>query len=144
MGYLNPLLQLPAAQELMSLPGQLRALVECLFREIRAHANAEAETAWKRRKAPMAVYWRWVATISRHIAHALSKGGGISTKAYELVDWRNPDTDPPDDRLTVLIIPGGQVEAEFGYMDGAQWRYADGTPCLRVIWWAHNLTGPQS
>lgn len=73
MGYLNPLLNLPAAKELMSLPADQRAVIERLFRQIRAHANQEAETSWKRRKAPMALYWRWVATISRHIAHALSK-----------------------------------------------------------------------
>ena len=74
MGYINPLLDLPAAKELMGLPAEQRSVIERLFREIRAYANAEAENAWRRRKGPMALYWRWVATISRHIAHALSKG----------------------------------------------------------------------
>jgi len=35
--------------------------------------NAEAENAWRRRKGPMAAYWRAVATYARHLAHALSK-----------------------------------------------------------------------
>lgn len=43
------------------------------MRELRDAANAEAEKAWRRRKGPMAVYWRAVATYARHLAHALSR-----------------------------------------------------------------------
>lgn len=42
------------------------------MRELRAQANDEAESAWKRRKGPMAAYWRAVSTYARHLAHALS------------------------------------------------------------------------
>ena len=73
MGYLNPLLRLPAGRALLALPPDQRAAIEAVMRELRDQANAEAETAWKRRKGPMAAYWRAVSTYARHLAHALSK-----------------------------------------------------------------------
>ncbi len=73
MGYLNPLLQLPAGKALMALPLADRKRIEAVMRELRDQANREADTAWKRRKGPMAAYWRAVATYSRHLAHALTK-----------------------------------------------------------------------
>lgn len=75
MGYINPLLRLPAGKALMALPADQRAALEPVLRELRDQANAEAENAWKRRKGPMAAYWRAVATYARHVAHALSRGG---------------------------------------------------------------------
>lgn len=74
MGYINPLLQLPAGKALMQLPREDRARIEAVLRELREQANAEAEAAWSRRKGPMAAYWRAVSTYSRHLAHALSQG----------------------------------------------------------------------
>lgn len=74
MGYLNPLMRLPSAKKLMALPPEQRAPMEALLRELRADADREAENAWKRRKGPMAAYWRAVSTYARHIAHMLSKG----------------------------------------------------------------------
>lgn len=78
MGYINPLLKLPAGQKLLSLPAADRAPIEAVMRESRAEADREAEIAWARRKA-MAAYWRAVATYARHTAHALSKGGSSTT-----------------------------------------------------------------
>ncbi len=75
MGYINPLLRLPSAKKLLALPADQRAPSESLLRELRADADREAENAWKRRKGPMAAYWRAVSTYARHIAHLLSKGG---------------------------------------------------------------------
>ncbi|NIF40203.1 hypothetical protein F3J14_04645 [Burkholderia sp. Tr-862] len=72
MGYLNPLLKLPAGKALLNLPAEQRAALEAVLRELRDQANAEAENAWRRRKGPMAAYWRAVATYARHTAHALS------------------------------------------------------------------------
>ena len=72
MGYLNPLLRLPAGQALLALPDTDRQRIEAVMRDLRHQANDEAEKAWKRRKGPMAAYWRAVATYARHIAHALS------------------------------------------------------------------------
>lgn len=72
MGYLNPLLKLPAGRRLLALPAEQRAPLEAVLRELRDQANVEAENAWRRRKGPMAAYWRAVATYARHTAHALS------------------------------------------------------------------------
>lgn len=74
MGYINPLLKLPAAKQLLAMPQAQRAALEQLLRELRADADREAENAWRRRKGPMAAYWRAVATYARHTAHVLSKG----------------------------------------------------------------------
>ena len=71
MGYLNPLLRLPAGRALLALPEQDRTRIEAVMRDLRHQANEEAEKAWKRRKGPMAAYWRAVATYARHVAHAL-------------------------------------------------------------------------
>lgn len=73
MGYINPLLHLPAGRALRQLPPEDRARIEAVMRELRAQANEEADRAWARRKGPMAAYWRAVATYARHIAHALSQ-----------------------------------------------------------------------
>jgi hypothetical protein len=73
MGYVNPLLKLPAAQKLLELPADQRAVIEQLLRELRADADRLAEQSWKKRKGPMAAYWRAVATYARHLAHALSR-----------------------------------------------------------------------
>jgi hypothetical protein len=73
LGYLNPLLKLPADRALRSLPREQRAPLQALLRELRAQADAEAEKSWRKRKGPMAAYWRAVATYARHTAHALSK-----------------------------------------------------------------------
>ncbi|TAA12429.1 hypothetical protein EA658_10040 [Pseudoxanthomonas winnipegensis] len=73
MGYLNPLLNLPAGKALQSLPAPDRARIEAVMRDLRQQANAEAEKAWERRKGSRAAYWRAVATYARHVAHALSK-----------------------------------------------------------------------
>ncbi len=75
MGYINPLLELPAGRALQALPVEQRAALEMLLRQLRAQADAEAEKAWRRRKGPMASYWRGVATYARHTAHALRRAG---------------------------------------------------------------------
>jgi len=74
MGYINPLLRLPAARRLIALPAEQREPLEALLRELRAEADREAENAWRRRKGPMAAYWRAVATYARHVAHVLARG----------------------------------------------------------------------
>ena len=71
MGYINPLLRLPAAQALLALGERERTAIRLLMNDLRRQANDEAETSWRRRKGPMACYWRSVATYARHVAHAL-------------------------------------------------------------------------
>lgn len=72
MGYINPLLRLPAGQKLQQLPKTDRERIEAVMRDLRDQANTEAENAWRRRKGPMAAYWRAVSTYARHVAHALA------------------------------------------------------------------------
>jgi hypothetical protein len=50
MGYLNPLLKLPAGRALLALTPEQRAPIEAVLRELRDQANIEAENAWRRRK----------------------------------------------------------------------------------------------
>ena len=73
MGYLNPLLKLPAGQALLALPPEQRRAIAEVMRDLRAEANTKAEESWRRRKAPMAAYWRAVSTYARHVAHALER-----------------------------------------------------------------------
>ncbi|MDC6180062.1 hypothetical protein [Ralstonia solanacearum] len=73
MGYINPVLKLPAAQKLAALPLEQRLAIAAVFRELRGVADDLAESSWSRRKGPMASYWRGVATYSRHLAHALER-----------------------------------------------------------------------
>lgn len=70
-GVRNPVLFLPAAQRLRSLPAGQRHLLGDLLREIAADADAKAERAWKKRKGPMAAYWRATCTYAKHIARAI-------------------------------------------------------------------------
>ena len=70
MGYINPLLELPAGRG-SGASGADRQRLARVLRELRTQANDEAEKAWARRKGPMAAYWRAVATYARHTAHAL-------------------------------------------------------------------------
>ncbi|WP_235503956.1 MULTISPECIES: hypothetical protein [unclassified Acidovorax] len=67
-------MKLPAGRALLALPPADRLRIEGVMRELREQANTEAENAWRRKKGPMAAYWRAVATYARHTAHALSKG----------------------------------------------------------------------
>lgn len=78
MGYDNPLLRLPAGKKLLALPKEDRERIEAVMRELREQANEEAENAWRRRKGPMAAYWRAVSTYARHLAHALAKGAPLA------------------------------------------------------------------
>lgn len=72
MGYINPLLDLPAGQSLLALPAEDRARMRAVLLELRKQANDQAEEAWRRKKGPMAAYWRAVSTYARHLAHALN------------------------------------------------------------------------
>jgi hypothetical protein len=67
----NPVLALPSAARLKGLPPEARAALEAILLELRADAGARAEHSWKRRKAPMAAYWRAVSVYAGHVARAL-------------------------------------------------------------------------
>jgi hypothetical protein len=73
-GVRNPVLLLPAASRLLALPASERRLLGLLFREIAREADLRAERAWKKRKGPMAAYWRATCTYAKHIARAIDPG----------------------------------------------------------------------
>jgi hypothetical protein len=60
----NPLLGLPAAQKMRSLPPEARAVLAELLRELSFDARERAERSWRQNKAPMAVYWKAVAVYA--------------------------------------------------------------------------------
>jgi hypothetical protein len=74
VGYVNPLLALPAAKKLLLLSAKERAATAAVFTELRHQANDLAEASWKRKKGPMAAYYRAVSTYARHVAHVLRRG----------------------------------------------------------------------
>lgn len=67
----NPLLALPAARALMDLPPASRAALQVILLDLAAAATWRANESWRRHKAPMAVYWKAVATYARHAARLL-------------------------------------------------------------------------
>jgi hypothetical protein len=73
MGYKNPLLNLPAGKALLALPRADRDRIATVMKDLREQADREAEKSWKKRKGPMAAYWRAVATYARHTRHALTR-----------------------------------------------------------------------
>jgi len=68
----NPLLRLPAADRIATLPPDARAALAELLADIAIDARARAESCWHKRKAPMAAYWKAVAVYASH-ARRLTK-----------------------------------------------------------------------
>ncbi len=77
----NPLLALPAMQQLLELPVEQRAAMRALLREVAADARARAEKCWRTHKAPMAAYWKAVAVYAGHTARALGKAPALKVAA---------------------------------------------------------------
>ncbi len=63
----NPLLGLPAAQRIASLPPEARQVLADLLQEHARDARDRAERSWRRRKAPMAAYWLAVGVYAGHL-----------------------------------------------------------------------------
>ena len=64
----NPLLALVSAERLQGLPKESRDALRALLLELRASAHEKAEHSWRKRKGPLAVYWRCVAVYAGHIS----------------------------------------------------------------------------
>lgn len=85
----NPVLQLPAMRLVADLPPGTRLALAAILLDIAALAHARAETSWRRRKSPMALYWRSVSTYCKHIARAVrnpsvaSNAVGAADQAHE-------------------------------------------------------------
>jgi hypothetical protein len=67
----NPVLALPAVEQLRSLPPAAREQLRAVLMDLRADAQARAEQSWRRHKGPMAAYWRAVGVYAGHIARAI-------------------------------------------------------------------------
>lgn len=67
----NPLLKLPAAQQLAELPAPTRAALSGLLSQIASDARGRAEKCWQTHKAPMAAYWKAVAVYAGHTRRLL-------------------------------------------------------------------------
>jgi hypothetical protein len=73
----NPIVLLPEALSLAaSLSPNQRRLFGALMCRIAAEADKNAEQAWRKRKGPMAAYWRACCTYAKHIARAIDPRTG--------------------------------------------------------------------
>jgi len=67
----NPLLALPAFAELQRLAPDARRALRRVLMSLSADAGDRAERSWRRKKAPMAVYWKGVSVYAKHAARGL-------------------------------------------------------------------------
>jgi len=69
----NPLLKAEAARRFAELPPEASGALLALAVELRDLYRADAEAAWKRKKAPLALYNRWAATYLTHLIRLLRR-----------------------------------------------------------------------
>lgn len=69
----NPVLALPAAQELLALPPETRAVLARLFRDLALDARLRAQKSWRTNKGPMAAYWKATGAYAEHIRRVVKK-----------------------------------------------------------------------
>jgi hypothetical protein len=67
----NPVLGLKSFRALQQLPEETRSPLVALLLELSADASSRAEMSWKRKKAPMAAYWKAASVYAKHIARAI-------------------------------------------------------------------------
>ncbi len=61
----------------------------------------------------------------------------------ETIEWHRADEVLPDADTDVLCIGEGEVDTWMGFLDGDQWRNADGWPVNNVLFWADAPQGPK-
>jgi hypothetical protein len=77
----NPVLALPGVKDrLAALSPNEREAVRGFLLALHADAHPKAEENWRRRKGPIAVYWRCVGVYAGHLARAI---GTISREEKE-------------------------------------------------------------
>lgn len=62
----NPLIALPSAGLISSLPLETRTVLASLLGEISKDAAIKAESSWRKSKGPMAAYWKAVSVYAKH------------------------------------------------------------------------------
>lgn len=70
----NPILRLPAAQELMALPADQRAVIKRILRDLKAQCRVEEARVYRQRKGPLVQYYMAMGTIMGHLANVAGKG----------------------------------------------------------------------
>ena len=70
----NPVLALPAVHAALALPDDQRAAIADIWSDVAKMSAAKSKECWAKHKAPMAVYWKFCAVWSGHIAKALRHG----------------------------------------------------------------------
>lgn len=70
----NPLLLLPSAQAMATLPQESRDVLRDLLMDMSCDARARAEKCWRTHKAPMAAYWKAVAVYANHAQRICGTG----------------------------------------------------------------------
>lgn len=78
-----PLLELPAAHEILRLDGNVRSGLQSLLLELRLRSREDGDGAWRKRKGPMATYRHDIARHAALLVRALRRQG-------------NPCRRPPD------------------------------------------------
>lgn len=69
----NPLLALPAARRIARLPEDQRAALAELLRDLAADAADRAEESWRKKKGPMAAYWKAASVYAKHTARVIAR-----------------------------------------------------------------------
>ena len=71
----NPVLALPAFRRILDLPAPEREALSALLDDLSKDALEKAETSWRKKKGPMAAYWKATSVYSQHCARAIRKSG---------------------------------------------------------------------
>jgi len=67
----NPILALPGAARFADLSPEARAALRGVLVDLSSDAASRAQAAWRKHKAPMALYWKAVSVYARHLAPAI-------------------------------------------------------------------------
>lgn len=69
----NPVLRLPAAQELLALDRPTRLLLKRILRDLKRQCRDEERRAYATRKGPLTAYWMATGTYAGHLAAICGK-----------------------------------------------------------------------
>lgn len=73
----NPLLSLPSAKRIATLPAKHREALADILKELAQDAAVRAEQSWKKSKGPMAAYWKAVSVYAKHTRRLCRSGETI-------------------------------------------------------------------
>ena len=68
----NPMLALSEVQDAANLPPVAREALRSMLVAVSKACREKGDEAWRKRKPPMAAYWKSNAVHARHLAHALA------------------------------------------------------------------------